>query len=89
MSGVLSTVAKVAGIVSLGAAIVGTGGVALVASSVAAAASMGASILAKPPPAKGSVTGITVGSNQPMPFLIGETYYGGSRVQQVGYGPTI
>lgn len=85
MSGVLSAVGKVAGIVALGAATFGTGGlagsVALVASAVSAAANVGASILAKPPPAKGSVTGITVGSNQPMPLLIGETYYGGSRVQ--------
>ena len=90
MSGFLSAVGKAAGVVATVAAFIPGGqAVALAAAAVSAGANVGASILAKPPPAKGSVTGITVGSNQPMPFLIGETYYGGSRVQQVGYGPTI
>ncbi|MFV0922729.1 phage tail protein [Sphingomonas parapaucimobilis] len=90
MSGVLSAVGKVAGVVATVAAFIPGGqAVALAAAAVSAGANVGASLLASPPPAKGSVTGITVGSNQPMPFLIGETYYGGSRVQQVGYGPTI
>src|SRR5204862_432729 len=88
--GFLSAVGKAAGVVATVAAFIPGGqAVALAAAAVSAGANVGASILAKPPPAKGSVTGITVGSNQPMPFLIGETYYGGSRVQQVGYGPTI
>ncbi|MFH8652331.1 hypothetical protein ACH37Y_06405 [Sphingomonas paucimobilis] len=90
MSGVLSAVGKVAGVVATVAAFIPGGqAVALAAAAVSAGANVGASLLASPPPAKGSVTGITVGSNQPMPFLIGETYYGGSRVQQIGYGPTI
>ncbi|WP_440978562.1 phage tail protein [Sphingomonas pseudosanguinis] len=90
VSGVLSTVGKVAGIVATVAAFIPGGQpVALIAAAVSAGANVGASLLAVPPPAKGSVNGITVGSDQPMPYLIGETYYGGSRAYQIGYGPTV
>lgn len=103
MSGTLGKVAMVAGLVALAAtgagAIAGAGwgiagvgsfsSIATAASIAGAAASVGASALAKTPPAKGSVSSTTIGTDQPMPFLIGETYYGGSRVHQIGYGPTI
>ncbi|MBQ1480623.1 MAG: hypothetical protein IIZ30_11355 [Sphingomonas sp.] len=103
MSGALGKVAMVAGLVALAAtgagAIAGAGwgiagvgsfsSIATAASIAGAAASVGASALAKTPPAKGSVSSTTIGTDQPMPFLIGETYYGGSRVHQIGYGPTI
>lgn len=103
MSGTLGKVAMAAGIVALAAtgagAIAGAGwgiagvgsfsSIATAASLAGAAASVGASALAKTPPAKGSVSSTTIGTDQPMPFLIGETYYGGSRIQQIGYGPTI
>ncbi|RSU59307.1 hypothetical protein BRX36_19260 [Sphingomonas sp. S-NIH.Pt1_0416] len=90
MSGVLSAVGKVAGIVATVAAFIPGGQpVALIAAAVSAGANVGASLLAVPPAAKGSVNGITVGSDQPMPYLIGETYYGGSRAYQIGYGPTV
>ncbi|WP_428968283.1 hypothetical protein ACQR50_10525 [Sphingomonas sp. Xoc002] len=90
VSGVLSAVGKVAGIVATVAAFIPGGQpVALIAAAVSAGANVGASLLAVPPPAKGSVNGITVGSDQPMPYLIGETYYGGSRAYQIGYGPTV
>lgn len=103
MSGTLGKVAMVAGLVALAAtgagAIAGAGwgiagvgsfsSIATAASIAGAVASVGASALAKTPPAKGSVSSTTIGTDQPMPFLIGETYYGGSRVHQIGYGPTI
>lgn len=103
MSGTLGKVAMVAGLVALAAtgagAIAGAGwgiagvgsfsSIATAASIAGAVASVGASALAKTPPAKGSVSSTTIGTDQPMPFLIGETYYGGSRVHQIGYGPTV
>lgn len=103
MSGTLGKVAMVAGLVALAAtgagAIAGAGwgiagvgsfsSIATAASIAGAVASVGANALAKTPPAKGSVSSTTIGTDQPMPFLIGETYYGGSRVHQIGYGPTV
>ncbi len=103
MSGTLGKVAMVAGLVALAAtgagAIAGAGwgiagvgsfsSIATAASIAGAVASVGASALAKTPPARGSVSSTTIGTDQPMPFLIGETYYGGSRVHQIGYGPTV
>jgi hypothetical protein len=103
MSGTLGKVAMVAGMVALVAtgagAIAGAGwgiagvgsfsSIATAASIAGAVASVGANALAKTPPARGSVSSTTVGTDQPMPFLIGETYYGGSRVHQIGYGPTL
>ncbi len=59
------------------------------ASVIGGVASIASGALAKTPPARGSVNAITIGGDQPMPWLIGETYYGGARQQQVGYGPTI
>jgi hypothetical protein len=90
MSKVLSTVGKVAGVVAMVAAVIPGGQpIAAIASLVAVTANVGASVLAKKPPARGSVNGITIGTDQPSPYLIGRTYYGGSRMQQVGYGPTV
>ncbi|MGC5796498.1 hypothetical protein J4O76_05450 [Sphingomonas sp. NFX23] len=63
--------------------------IASTASVVGGIASLASGALAKTPPARGSVNSITIGTDQPMPYLIGETYYGGARVQQVGYGPKI
>lgn len=63
--------------------------IAAVASVVAVAANVGAQITAKAPPARGSVNGITIGGDQPMPYPMGRTYYGGSRQYQLGYGPTL
>ncbi len=103
MSGALGKIATVAGLVALAAtgagAIAGAGwgiagigsfsSIATAASIAGAVASVGAAATAKTPPAKGSVSQTTIGTDQPMPWLIGETYYGGSRMHQIGYGPTI
>jgi len=101
MSKTLRTVGMVAGLVALAATGVGAiaaaggatalaaGSVAGYASAAAAIANIGALATAKTPPARGSVSGITIGGDQPTPILIGETYYGGSRQYQDGYGPTL
>ncbi len=89
MSGVLKAVGKVAGVVAIIGTLTGNPVLAGIASAVSAAANIGAQITATPPPARGTVNGITVGSDQPMPWLIGETYYGGNREHQIGYGPTL
>jgi hypothetical protein len=89
VSGVLKTIGKVAGIVATVAAFIPGGQpIAAAAAAVAAVANVGAAITAKPPPARGSVNGITIGTDQPSPYMIGRTYFGGARQQQVGYGPT-
>ena len=90
MSKALATVGKVAGVVaSVAAFIPGGQTIALVASAVALAANIGAEVTATKPPARGSVNAIAIGSDNPTPYLIGRTYYGGTRVYQRGYGPTV
>lgn len=90
MSGVLAAVGKVAGVVATVAALIpGAQPIAAAAAAIALVANVGASITAQPPPARGTVNGISIGSDQPQPWLIGETYYGGNREHQIGYGPTL
>ena len=75
-----------------GLGIAGVGSFAAIASTAATisgVASFASGALAKAPPARGSATSTSIGTDQPMPYLIGETYYGGSREHQTGYGPTI
>lgn len=87
MSGALKAVGTAAGVVSMVAMFIPGGQpVAMIAAAVSAAANVGAQMTAKPPPARGNVNDITIGANQPTPYLIGETYYGGSRQHWVGYG---
>lgn len=85
LSKVLSTVGKVAGI----AAVILTPinpGLAAIAAGIATVANVGAQITAKPPPARGSVTQTTIGTDQPSCELLGRTYSPGARMQLVGYG---
>lgn len=101
MSGVLKFVGKVAGVVAflaITAATLGSGGAAMApllmtiagyAGAASAIANIGAALTAKKPPILGGTTDITIGADQPSPYLIGETYYGGALQHQVGYGPTI
>jgi hypothetical protein len=100
MSGTLGKVAMVAGMVALAAtgagAIAGAGwgiagigsftAISQAASIAAVAASTAASLTAKKPPAQGSSTDITIGANMPSPMVLGESYYGGSRVHMAAYG---
>ena len=88
MSGVARFVGSVAGVVAVVAAVIPGGqAIAGIAAAVSAAANVGAQLTAKKPPAAtGSVNKTTIGANQPRPYLIGETYYGGSRIHHEGYG---
>lgn len=60
--------------------------IATIASVVAAAATIGARLTAKPPPAQGAVNETTIGANQPMPYLMGQTYSGMAIVHEAGWG---
>lgn len=97
MAKALKLVGVVAGVVALSLAIPGVGTaiglsaatattISTVASAVAVAANTGAVLLTRKPGQQGSSTNITIGATMPSPCIIGESYYGGSRVKQVGYG---
>lgn len=60
--------------------------VATYASIAATVASIGAQLTAKKPPAKGSVSQVTIASDAPAPYLMGRTFYGGIERADVGYG---
>tara|TARA_R110000782_G_scaffold167129_10_gene259376 strand:+ start:10565 stop:13753 length:3189 start_codon:yes stop_codon:yes gene_type:complete len=101
MAKVLKTVAIVAAAVALvatgvgafaaaGTALASTAAtVATVASVVATAATIGANLLYKPPPARGSVNQIIVEREAPRPYMIGRTYSGGVLRHDTGYGATL
>lgn len=104
MAKALRTIAVVAGAVALVAtgigAAVGAGtflGVAgstfatvgQIAGVVAGVAGIGANLLTKPPPARGSVTEAIVEAEPPSPYCMGEGYFAGAMRHRVGYGPTI
>lgn len=59
------------------------------ASVVGAVASIGASLTAKKPPARGSVTDVTIQVDAPQPYMMGRTYSAGVLRHDVGYGPEI
>lgn len=63
-----------------------TASVAKIASVVAVAANIGASALQQKPAAQGSATQTLIGANMPSPQIIGECYFGGVRVHNIGYG---
>lgn len=91
VAGVVGAIALTAG--TLGAGSVGTAAlltkIGTIASIASAAATVAARMTAKPPPARGTVNETTIGANQPMPYLIGETYSGGAMVHEAGYGATL
>jgi hypothetical protein len=93
MSKVSRFIAKVAGVVATIATVVAivTGNplaaaIATAATAVAAVFGTIAQVTAKKPPARGSPNAITIGANQPMPIVFGETYIGGNKVHEVAYG---
>jgi len=95
MSKVFKAVATVAGVAALALAFVPGGqivaGIAAaklgsIAGAVSAISGTLAQVTAKPPKARGQVAQITVGANQPMPYMIGRSYSGGALVHDIGYG---
>lgn len=101
MAKVLRAIAVVAGAVALvatgigafavaGSALAATAStVATIATLVAGVAGIGAKLLTKPPPARGSVTETIIEVDPPSPYLMGEGYFGGVMRHRVGYGPTL
>lgn len=96
--GVVGKVAGVVGAIALTAGTLGAGSAATaallskigtIASVASAAANTGSQLLAKKPPIKGSASSITIGADQPVPYMIGDTYSGGKMVHKTGYGPEI
>lgn len=61
------------------------------AAAIAVTANIGAQLTAKPPRsrAQGTLNETVVGANQPMPYLIGETYSGGVMLHEAGYGAAL
>lgn len=55
----------------------------------AALMNIASSALAKPPPARGSVTNVLLTIDPPSPYVMGEGYYGGVVRHDVGYGATL
>lgn len=101
MSKALGTIGRIAGAVgaiALAAGTLGVGGIGTaalltkigtIASVASAAALTGSQLLAKKPPILGSVSNITIGADQPSPYMMGESYSGGRMVHKTGYGPEI
>ena len=100
MAKVLKIVAIVAGVVALvvpGLQALGVtmilgataASIAAIAGVVAAVASLGAQLLTKPPPARGSVTQMIVAVDAPQPYVMGEGYFAGVLRYQRSYGATL
>lgn len=93
VAGAIALVAATGGVFGLGlvvgSSIVAATTIATVAGIVAGVASLGAQLLTKPPPARGSITQVTVASDPPQPCLLGETYFGGVLRHDTGYGATL
>ncbi len=76
-----------AGLLSMSASTAATvSTVAQVATVVAAAASVGAQVMAKKPGLQGSVNQVTIGANSPIPYGVGRSFYAGTQLHDVGYG---
>lgn len=98
---IIGTIAGAVAIVATGVGLVGgaafaataTGAtvatIANIASAVAIGAGIGASILQKPPPAKGSVTQVLIAPDAPQPYVMGEGYYAGVLRHDAAYGATL
>lgn len=90
MSGVLKAIGRIAGTVAQVAAFIpGMQGFAAIAALVSVTANVGASLLAKPPPARGSVTQLLIAVDPPTPYVMGEGYYAGVLRYQRSYGATL
>lgn len=101
MSKPLKVIGTIAGAVALVATGVGAfavagsalataaGSVASIATLVGGVASIGSQMLAKPPPARGSVSQILIAPDAPQPYVMGEGYFAGVLRHDTGYGATL
>jgi len=86
MAKVLRVVAKIAGVVAVVATVLGNPLVAAIATAVATVATIGAQLLAKPPPVRGSPTQVLVDTEPPRPYVMGEGLIGGVVRYDRAYG---
>ena len=82
-----ATAAAAAGSAGIGALSLTT--LATYASVVGTVASIGATLTAKKPSARGSVTDVTIQVDAPQPYMMGRTYSAGVLRHDVGYGGEI
>jgi hypothetical protein len=73
----------------LGQTAAGLAQIAAIAGVVSSVAMLGAQLLTKPPPARGSVSQVVIGVDPPRPYVMGEGYCGGVRRYQRAYGGTV
>lgn len=86
-AGALGAAAAAGGVGVIG--IGGTASIAAAASAISAVSNLAAGATSKKPIAQGAVNQTVIGANQPMPYVMGRTYCGGSRVHEAGYGGTV
>lgn len=80
----------VGAIAAAGSALAATAGtVAGIATVVSGVATLGAQALAKPLPARGSITQILIDPDAPQPYVMGEGYFAGVLRHDTGYGATL
>lgn len=90
IAGAVALVATGLGVAGVGAVLgASTTTIASIAGVVASVASLGAQLLTKPPPARGSVSQVVIAVDPPRPYVMGEGYCGGVRRYQRAYGGTI
>ena len=87
IAGVVALVAGTLATAGIGGAVIAT--IASVASVAAAAATIGASLLQKPPPVRGSVTDVIIAHDPPQPYVMGEGFVGGVIRHDAAWGPTL
>lgn len=84
MAKALKTIGAIAGVVALVPSPIQP-----FAQAIAVAATVGAAVLAKPPPARGSVSQIIIAPDAPTPYVMGEGYFGGVLRHDTAYGATL
>jgi hypothetical protein len=96
IAGAVAIIATAGAAAGLGAAFASATGItaslttiATWAGIAASVASIGAQLLAKPPPARGSVSQVIVQVDPPRPYPMGEGYIGGVRRYDRAYGGTV
>jgi hypothetical protein len=89
MAKALRVVGKVAGVIATVATFTGNPILAVIFAAVAVTASIGAQLLTKPPPARGSVSRMLIDPNGPTPYAMGEGLVGGVLRHDTAYGPTL
>lgn len=88
MAGPLKAIGKITGIAAAVVAIFNPVAGAILAAVSLATTTLG-NALTKPPPARGSITQITVDPDPPQPYVMGRGYFAGVLRHDCGYGPTL